>query len=209
MKSVLIVGNSHVRRMMHSTASMNLDSSRSSISYCGFIGPKALNLLEELWNSLEWVLETYGVPDVVVIIMGSNDLCHNNRLFPVDYSCQVLAIAQEFRAMGTSQVLIAEALPRYGVQAFSACPQFFLTPGINSLADAERELLANVNKSNSWVKIGCKVPGLNFITFKGLHQAFKLHLEDGLHLTALGRRKMRNSLRRDIVVALLRCRGGK
>ncbi len=70
MKSVLIVGNSHVRRMIHSARTLNLDPTRSSINYCGFIGPRALNLLEQLWNNLEWVLDTYGVPDVVVIIMA-------------------------------------------------------------------------------------------------------------------------------------------
>ncbi len=207
MKTVLIIGHSFVRRMIQHNMDFSLDTTRASITLCGHIANRPLVTIEQLWNDFQWVLNNYGVPDVAVIFLGSNDLC--NRLRPVDYSCQIVAVAQEFKSMGTKQVLFPEVLPRYGLNAFNACPQFLTTFDIVSEKDAEKIYYHRVLKFNRYVKLSCAVPGFRFVRMRGLHRGLRAYLDDGIHLSAKGRKKMRASLRREIIVALLRCSGNQ
>ncbi len=192
MKSVLIIGHSYVRRMIRNGMDLQLDESRASIVYCGYIDNRPLNTLEQLWNNFDWVINNYEIPDVVVILLGSNDLCE--RLRPVDYSCQIVAIAQEFRSQGTKHVLFPEVLPRYGLNAFRPCPQFLSRFAIVSAKQAERIYMARVLLYNRYVRLACVVNGFQFVKLRGLHHALRGQLEDGIHLSVQGRRKLRASL---------------
>ncbi len=203
MKSVLIIGHSFVRRMITANMDFALDNTMASIQFCGHIAGVPLNTIEQLWNNFQWVLTNFQAPDVVMIFLGSNDLC--NRLQPVDYSCQIIAVAQEFKSQGTKQVLFPEVLPRFGLNAFNACPHFLSTFDIVTEKQAERMYYVRAQRFNYHVKRACVLSGFTFVKLKGLHVGLRAKLEDGIHLNAVGRRRMRTSLRSAIIVAVLQC----
>ncbi len=55
---------------------------RAQVSFCGYIGSRPLNLIAEVAYSFHWMLHTYPLPNIVFIILGSNDLCQEDVLSP-------------------------------------------------------------------------------------------------------------------------------
>ncbi len=203
MRHVLIIGHSFVRRMIRNGTMFGLDESRSVVHFCGFLGSRPLNLISQLARQIDWVISTYGLPDVVVFLLGSNDLLNDYSVPPTTLAWRLISIAAEFRRRGTTQVLFTEVLPRYGTPAFRQAPQFFWTPGVSTVKDAERAFYARAYHFNLALNAYARFKSAyTFVRWKGLHLALKNHLEDGLHLTYSGRLRMAATLRRVLIVAL-------
>ena len=77
MKHVLIVGHSHVWRMMYYNTNLAIDTSRTHVQFCGHLGSQRLNLITQLCRQVDWVIREYGLPDVLVL--GTNDLIHTEK----------------------------------------------------------------------------------------------------------------------------------
>ncbi len=207
-KSVLLIGHSFVRRMERQGMDFGLDRTRSEVDFCGYVHGRPLNLIEQLIAFLPTFHVDYRIPDVVIFLLGSNDLASHPSYSPMGLALQLCAIGRWFRRRGVTRIIFTEVLPRFGFGAFRPCPQFLWQAhiGVVTIQDAERLFMRRAIAFNATLKAFCRVSeGCSFLKLQGLHVGVQSLLEDGLHLSVLGRRRLRASLRRAMIVDLHRC----
>ncbi len=80
-KHVLILGHSYVRCMEQANINFNL-AHDTFVYFCGMIRNSPLNLIQDLVNNADWIFQTYPTPDIVVLVLGTNDLMYFDRCHP-------------------------------------------------------------------------------------------------------------------------------
>ncbi len=76
-------------------SNMNMDFhlawDKTELVYCGYMRFSLLNMIPQ---NLNWICQVYGVPDIVVLIMGSNDIMQEpDRV--AEFADQVCQIGRE------------------------------------------------------------------------------------------------------------------
>ncbi len=208
MTRICLVGHSFVRRIERQGLDFEIDLSRTTVEYCGYVFGRPLNLIEDLNAFIPQFLQHYALPDVVILFMGTNDLGAHPTYSTMGMALQLAAIGKWFLKKGVQRVIFTEVLPRYGFQAFRPCPQFLWQAnlGVVTIQDAERLFARRARAFNAVLKLFCKAnPQCVFLRWRGLHGRIQTQLVDGIHLTREGMKKLRKALKRTMIVNLQRC----
>ena len=206
--SVLLIGHSFVWRMERKGEGFQLDRTRSEVDFCGYIQGRPLNLIQQLIDYLPQFHEGFELPDVIIFILGSTDLASKPDESPFGLALQLAAVAKWFLRRGTSRVVFTEVLPRFGAQAFRPCPQFLWQAHIDCYTVHQAEMLFQRRAAAFNATLRCFTRACNqcsFMKLRGLHDGIRNQLEDGLHLSIVGCRKLHAALRRAMIVELCRC----
>ena len=76
-KNILFVGHSFVRRIYNMNLDFNLCPVRTELRFCGHVGYSTLNFMEQINENINWILNVYGIPEVVVLFIDSNDILYH------------------------------------------------------------------------------------------------------------------------------------
>ncbi len=208
MERVVVIGNSFVRRMER--VNLNFQFQKARVRYCGYIDSPPINFISQAQDNFSRMMYRFTLPQVVVLILGTNDICSEFKKCPWELADALVKLAQKLLNCGVKQVLMVEVLPRYGRKSFRRSCPFAANPNCCAVGDMERVFFERMKAFNARVQDVCRTtPGMSFVKLKGLHLDVKAHLEDGLHLSITGRAKLRKAIRKDAIVALQRCMGKK
>ena len=208
MQRVLVLGHSFIRRMER--VSMDFKFQIAKVRYCGYIGSTPLNLIDQALNNFHKMVYRFSLPHVVVIVLGTNDVCSLYKLPPWELADKLIKLATKFRNCGVQEVMLVECLPRFGRKSFRRSCPFAGNPAVCAVSDMERVFAQRMEGFNNRLQEQCKAtPGITLVRLKGLHLEVRAQLEDGLHLSATGREKLRKAIRKEVIVALLRCSNKK
>ncbi len=205
MQHVLLIGHSFLRRLELPEDGFGMDASRTVISWCEYIRTTPINVMDQLEGDLDVIRTNFVRPDVVILVMGTNDICAKPLASPVDLAWKLIKFGKALLRLGVQRVVLTEVLPRYGPRAFRQCPQFFWFSGVSTYRDASkvfdlRRKIFNRTLKN-WAK---RCPGFVFIKWRGLHHRVYRYM-DGLHLNRWGMKKMAKTLRRTMIRELAKC----
>ncbi len=158
---VLFIGHSFVRRLESSKIDIGIDLSRSYIEYCGFVDSKPLNFIEQLVQFLPNFRKMYLIPDVVVLMLGTNDLGSFPQESPMGLALRLAAVGKWFVKKGAKRVIFTEVIPRLGDSAFRPCPQFLQRVDGTTMTttEAEEKFLARADEFNLIIAFYCKANG--------------------------------------------------
>ncbi len=196
MEKVVIIGHSYVRRLARTNFSMGFsEKNRTEVVLKGWIGNFRIALIKHVEGAVDWFLLD-GTPDLVILILGTNDLVSDHATSAVDLATRLVEVGKRFLRKGVPWVAIVEVLPRYGIQAFGRVP--WMATDI-----AQDWFFARMVEFNARLKQLAKCePGIAYLRLKGLHTYVKQFLEDGLHLSLEGRKRFVKALRKGAVVEL-------
>lgn len=196
MMDIHIVGHSFVRRLEDycrdpknkKCLNLGLDAERSRVSFVHHdSNGHALSTISAVNNYLDTYRSSYDLPDIVYIIIGSNDL-FNNRLnlaqTPRDLALQVLEGVNTLKSEGVPRVIISAALPRTGDGKYggaSHIPEEYLNA--HDLWYWEEESLRDTASFNSVLESRIAAyQGVAFHHPKGFSEKWGWKLLDGVHL---------------------------
>ncbi len=205
---VLLMGHSFVRRLGKQRLDIGIDLERSFVEYCGQINNQPLNFIEELVKFLPNFRQEYLIPDVLVLMLGSNDLCSFPYESAMGLGLRLAAVGKWFLKNGVKRIVFTEVLPRLGDRAFRPCPQFLRHQDgrMKTIGEAEEEFTMRASEFNCIVWFFCKANGeCSLLKWRGLHRRMRSQLIDGIHLSGQGMEKLRRSLKRALIVNLQRC----
>ncbi len=173
----------------------------------GHLHGEPINLINQAVFHKQCLREEIGVPPVVVLMLGTNDLCQDVLRRPEEVARDLISLAMFFRNEGVARVMVVEVLPRFGRNAFRRLDPFTWIPGLYTIPDLEREFQLRVARFNKQLREAVWVnQGLTYLNLTGLHKHIRRWLPDGLHLCPHGRNKLRKALRKAVIVDLLRSR---
>ena len=182
--SALIIGHSFVRRMSEFRRSHPLDL-RRQFPYI-FMEGKGGQTVKGLWSEADLIRTTE--PRVVVLDIGSNDLC-DPIMSPVDLALNIIELAGTLLATtpGLQSVVIMQILPRGS--------RWRPRRGQRSLA----EFNTAVFHTNTYLSDQCyqnTLPGLKFYKLRKMSVDVDAFLgRDGVHLNFVGQSKYRRNYR--------------
>ncbi len=123
-QQVLLLGHSyvrHLRTIMGQYNCGNLDLHESSIQvHCvsGLSPRDKINLIHEAEAHVGQILDSLPDIDVVVIILGSNDLCSFMDKSATRIANELIDLGQTLLCHGVKCVAFAACLPRFGWVAY-------------------------------------------------------------------------------------------
>ena len=116
---ILIYGSSHVKKLKSfvefSRPNLNLDQNRYSLYWKGRSGGKAA----VAWAKRYTELWRFKGKKIVVLILGSNDLC-DLRYSPFDVASTIYSLAEFITEQGVPYVIIGQIIRRQSMEL----PQF-------------------------------------------------------------------------------------
>ncbi len=205
MENVLIVGHSFIRRLENEGPPIVLDSPDAVVNLCGYIGLKPLNLVEDILGKEVWCVNTFGLPTVVVLYLGTNDMCQYCTKTPEEVAEEVIKVVNNFRNLHVRRILLPECLPRYGGTALGATP-FMWRSDITSVEGAEVLFEECVRRFNKHLKYKTQfMHNVSYLRLRGLHDNMKERFVDGVHLNADDCGKFAKDLKRAVVTELWKC----
>ncbi len=111
---IVIVGHSFVRRLMCTFYNLSFPENRTEVQMCGYVRRKPNALISDLeGEDLEWILSNYGMADLYILVIGTNNLASR-----MDFTCNDLADRVKEISLALLHVAIVEVLPRFGENAF-------------------------------------------------------------------------------------------
>ena len=155
MENVLVVGHSFIRRLETFGPPIILKNQDAIVNLCGHLRTTRLNLITDLIGHERWYVNTFGVPKVLVLCLGTNDICNYPFKSPEEIVDDLLRVLDHFLDMKVRRVLLVECLPRFGIPNLWDTP-FRWREGANTLADAEIQFQQCVNRFNNQIKYKCQ-----------------------------------------------------
>ncbi len=198
---IVIVGHSFVRRLMRTFYNLSFPENRTEVQMCGYVGRKPIALISDLeGEDLEWIVNSYGMADLYILVIGTNDLASRMDLTCNDLADRVKDIALKLLQAGIKHVAIVEVLPRFGENAFRRANH----------VDAQQMFIYRMLSFNTKIKYWEKQHlHISYLPLKGLHKFVVRFLLDGLHLSLEGMKIFKRELRKGATVNLLRSKGPK
>ncbi len=147
-----------------------------------------------------------GKVDLLYFFMGSNDLaCHWDETAETMADWLYHLAIKMMEKQGVKRVVFLECLCRYGRNAFKRADHLLKDTRFSRTKDVEHWYAVRVQQFNArllyWVKSDKRC---TFESMKGFHTNLSRKLVDGIHLDRRGRDKLRELLRRSMVVESLR-----
>ncbi len=75
MQHVLLIGHSFLRRLDMPPEGFDLNYGLTGIEWCEYIRNTPLNTVDQLEMDLDVLHQNFVRPDLVIIVLGTNDLC--------------------------------------------------------------------------------------------------------------------------------------
>ncbi len=92
---------------------VGFDLKRTMVQYCGHIRNRAINRIIDVSRGVAWVIARYGQVDVIVLMVGSNDLVCCDR-DPRELAIDLITVARLFLVYGIKRVTIMEVIRGMG-----------------------------------------------------------------------------------------------
>ena len=191
--SVLILGHSFVRRLQKYLVETEGDNSLqlcqfNSIRFCGLSGA----VVSDLWSKLALVREV--TPDIVLLEIGSNDLCDQN-VSPRKFVTEL----QEF-----VQTLVTSCC----VKRVIISQIFYRGPGYHPRRNQRNLKAYNLTVFNTNQKLqqtfyqSRRHRSVIYYRHRGIWKDFHQYLlADGVHLNPVGNKKLKTSYRKALILA--------
>ncbi len=208
MERVVIAGHSFVRRLEYDGVTLGLRTAEEE--YHGYLGLERLNCIAQLLHEREEFMDQIDALQVLVLIMGTNDIIHHCDATPETIAEGLVEVAVACLNRGAQRIILVEAFPRFGPAVSTGhALEFVRATGLVEVPDLEVEFAKRVERFNGRLEEAAGVTqGLTFLRVKGLHFCTEASLQtDGLHLNALGVQRLRAALRKAVVVDLQRAQG--
>ncbi len=204
---IVVMGHSFVRRMIRDGYPPNaLRLYRSTLSWVGHIDNTPLNLIREVVVNFDKIMSPLGKIDLMYFFLGSNDLASHWDETPETVADWLYNLGRNMMEKhGVKRVVFLECLCRFGRNAFRRADHFLNDTRFAKNKDVELWYAGRVKQFNArlqyWVKNDARC---TYESMKGFHKDLSRKLVDGIHLDRRGRDKLRELLRRSMVVESLR-----
>ncbi len=183
----------------------HLDNNSTEVAFCGYARHSPLNLIEQIPRNLYWIIQVFGCPDIVVLMMGSNDLVYEFSRSPTELADDLVNVCFMLYVCGVKKVLVPECLPRFEQRGFTRGGFRWLRPPF-SITTLDRRMMGRSRQFNARLQFAlANHQPFSFVALKGLRRDPRHMLIDGIHLSMTGMRRLRHVLRRELIVALLKC----
>ena len=173
MSKVLVCGSSYIRRLQDYVRESHFHCRGKPVHWIGRPGAKIQTIWQELRRR---PVLTYSV---VVIMVGSNDLCNFSRR-PADVTNDLLALSENLLSRGVTKVVICQLLHRRSRSHFQGLRD---VKEYNDRVDDTNNLLAEKCKGN-----------VSFWTHEHGVRGRQHQCRDGIHLNAKGLKSFRYSI---------------
>ena len=121
--NALIIGHSFTRRLrdwaaLNHLSTLNIDTQRVSTIWHGIGGATISDkhLRKSLWHELPLVADVSA--DIVILEIGSNDLC-NTTITPAQLANSIIAFCMQCLQRGARYICVSELLPRAGLESYN------------------------------------------------------------------------------------------
>ncbi len=198
-ESVVFLGHSYVRRLREDGYLPNRlrsDARRTKIMWKGHFRSQKINLIMHVVVNLDEIMKELGKVDVMFLFLGSNDLISYFEESAETIAEWLYYLGVKLRRMGVKQVCFIECLQRKGEAGLWRLKYCF-----NTWNQAEEVYNKRVLVFNSRLKSLCKGDKrMNFEPLSGFRENLEGRLIDGIHLDHRSRDKLREELRRALLV---------
>ncbi len=203
---VLILGHSYARRLERIDYDWHLDDD-TSVEYCGEIRGVKLNTLTDMFNHANDIFQEFGVPDLIFLFMGSNDLIEFEPWHPSIIATLLVGVCNLLYTYGVRRVVIPEVVARFGPCGLRVgWQQNWVDGRYGSMM--ERYFLWRVNVFNGCVRRTLSAyQQYEPMKMVGFPRNASKWLYDGVHPNAEGFRALRNLLRWSMIKNVLKCKG--
>ncbi len=213
-KRIFILGHSFARRLERVTGRSyldygvlaNLGCTRDEVYFITSLHDRwghrleniKFNLIQDVLDHWYDILCEYGRCDVLILLLGSNDVASR----PTESNeciSGLLLLANTFRRYMARRIAFVEVIPRYSPGGFPVhhCPDFQVDD-IQSPEEVDQMFKEKATNWNTLLKKYIKGnPDFHWITMKGLRGEDRIDM-DGIHFTDASQQDFAKSLKRRI-----------
>ncbi len=217
-KKVVILGHSFARRLYGKIGNPipsirvpdNLGCTREKVYWClrrevegeekESVREENFNLIDECLGEWETIYKMFGRCDLLIIMLGSNDIASKPQSLPYHLS-QLVLFTDTMLGCMARRIAIVETLPRIGPNGFPErhCPDFQALPGIQTWKETTQLYKTKVKCWNTMVQAAFKGhPDIHWIDIKGLRGPNRI-CQDGIHYDDVSNVQFAKHMKRAIV----------